>query len=48
MSKDFFKLVVNKAVDWENGDSSIKDYYSRFLGAKPWMEKIANSTFSNY
>jgi len=48
MSKDFFKLVVNKAVDWENGDSSIKDYYSRFLGAKPWMEKIANSTFNNY
>ena len=48
MSKDFFKLVVNKAVDWENGDYSIKDYYGRFLGAKPWMEKIANSTFSNY
>ena len=48
MTKDFFKLVVNKAVDWENGDHSIKEYYGRFLGAKPWMEKIANSTFSNY
>ena len=48
MTKDFFKLVVNKAVDWENGDQSIKEYYGRFLGAKPWMEKIANSTFSNY
>lgn len=40
--------MVNKAVDWENGDHSIKDYYGRFLGAKPWMEKIANSTFNNY